>query len=303
LFPIKEFEFLKKRGIKEETYMNPAFNKLLYNVKNDKGFINTGYLLINKNIGEEAISVRNKDFKGVIGKKVDKIGATYVNKENINNIKNIVVTESFLDSMAHHQLLKTNLNNTRYLSTEGALTLEQMELIKESCEKHQIEQLKLAFDNDITGEQYSAKLTAYLLNNNDCLFEPKYNSETKNAELDVIITTGSLEKNIIEIKELQKEFEKLNDKLVYRVLETKPFEIKAAEVSENKAILKVKFKNIKPLWEELNEHLINQAQKLNFDIKRETPKTLKEEYSHVKDWNDLLLENNIKKDKNTSIKI
>lgn len=164
-------DFLQKRGISPTTLSSLTFSGIFYSRKyynNGKIYDNTCILLINEK-GTQGISQRgqregdNKSFRGVLGNKERSIACSKYDKSRPIDI--VYIGESMIDNASHFQIKNFNTpKNILYVSTEGSLTVGQMEVIKLLLDHNNIktENLISIFDNDKQGYKYAIKLYEFL---------------------------------------------------------------------------------------------------------------------------------------------
>ena len=177
LQPYEDRSFLHKKGINDETIDHPyfkpiIFNKPYYSEKNKTTFQNTAFIMSSFDEKYKAIALRNKNFKGVLGKRGSAICAS-ANKEK--NIDKLIVCETMDDCMAHFQLNKNELKDKsiRYIATQGTITdpnvfnqkipdnidkqitSRQTELINQVIQKQKPKEIEIGFDNDLQGAFFS----------------------------------------------------------------------------------------------------------------------------------------------------
>lgn len=166
-------DFLQRRGISQETLSSPTFLGTFYSRKfhnNGKIYNNTCVLMINEK-GFQGISQRgireedHKSFKGFLGSKDRCIASSKYDKSR--PIDQVYIGESMIDNASHFQIKNLNTpKNILYVSTEGNMTVGQMEVIKLILDHHNIklENLISIFDNDKQGYKYAIKLDDFLNN-------------------------------------------------------------------------------------------------------------------------------------------
>ncbi|MDR3267017.1 MAG: toprim domain-containing protein [Tannerella sp.] len=160
-------DFLSKRGINSEILSSSTFKDTFYSRifrKEDVIYNNTCVRMTNQN-GCQGISQRNENFKGIIGSHYDCLA--FSRYDDSRPVDEAFVGESILDCAAHYQLKYFNSQkNILYMSTEGALTDGQMNLIKLilSNSKSKINNIITIFDNDKNGLLYTIRLNSFLNN-------------------------------------------------------------------------------------------------------------------------------------------
>lgn len=164
-------DFLQKRGISEEVLNSPTFLGTFYSRKYHKDgkiYDNTCVLMVNKS-GFQGISQRglreedHKSFKGFLGSKDCSIACSKFDRSRPVDL--VYTGESMIDNASHFQIKNfDSTKNILYISTEGSMTVGQMEVIKLLVDHHNIkpENLISIFDNDKQGYKYAIKLDDFL---------------------------------------------------------------------------------------------------------------------------------------------
>lgn len=165
-------DFLSIRGITSETLLSSVFEGVFHSreyKQNGKKYNNTCVMLINTNgfqgISQRGFNDEGKSFKGILGYKY---GSIAVSKHDSSRPLDLVlVGESMIDNASHYQLKYLNSEkNILYISTEGNITLGQVELINRLLTYNKLtnisEQVNYIFDNDHNGYKYAIKLDMYL---------------------------------------------------------------------------------------------------------------------------------------------
>ena len=89
--------------------------------------------------------------------------------KNIENIKNVVVVENYIDGLSYIELKGLNTSETAIISTQGTLSEKELETIKEylhivQSKGAELDKIVLAFDNDEAGIRYEDKVKEYFEN-------------------------------------------------------------------------------------------------------------------------------------------
>lgn len=165
--------FLESRGISKSSLDSPFFSGVFLTrdvIINKKKYSNTCIKMINEK-GLQGISQRgvrdadNKSFKGLLGNKYNSIAVS--NHLSDKPVDCLFIGESMIDCISHFQLKKEELvnKNVLYISTEGNITIGQIELIKKLVDHLKIwNNIAYIFDNDISGYKYTLKLDGFLKN-------------------------------------------------------------------------------------------------------------------------------------------
>ena len=164
--------FLSMRGITSETLSSPVFKGVFYSREYKhygKKYNNTCVELINQNgfqgVSQRGFDEEGKSFKGIKGYKY---GSIAVSKHDTSRPLDLVlIGESMIDNASHFQLKYLNTEkNILYVSTEGNITLGQIELISQLITHNKrtniSDQVNYIFDNDHNGYKYAIKLDTYL---------------------------------------------------------------------------------------------------------------------------------------------
>jgi hypothetical protein len=318
LKPFTERTFLHKRGIEDFIIDSAIFKSKIYNHSfvDEKGVehINTAFPL-NGETEIVAISKRNDNFKGMIGEKDNGI---FITKDPVNGgkIDKLILTESAIDAISHYQINYDKLKDKkiRYISTEGAFSENQTELISKVINKQTPDEVCFGQDNDLEGTHQITKLLTNLRldekllkevrkenhhidiksfkSKTDCwveityineavtLKEVKNKSDHKTLAENEKIKEKAAEVRLQEITNVLDFFKNANKDLKGISHEECPFGNSVSMDSKNnQAIVRITFNNHHFNWEKINRFIIdNKFKKYNIDFLREMPIT--------KDFND-----------------
>lgn len=140
--------YLENRGIDTDLLADARFNGM---VKAD----NRGNAVFPHydQLGLSGFELKNKNFTGF-----SKNGSKSVwHSTNLETAKQLVIVESAIDALSHAKANGTG-QETAYLSVGGALSPEQLELVKEHIKG--FEKVFMATDNDDAGHKLADQLTA-----------------------------------------------------------------------------------------------------------------------------------------------
>jgi len=286
--PMKDFSFLKSRGIKRETLSDTIWKDIFrqkdYTDQQGKTYTNTAILMYNKD-GVAGISQRgakdNKSFKGALGSRADSLANTRV----LNSEPIVFIGESLIDCISHYQMAKEHgrdVSNFQYLSTEGQITEGQINLVKglfsdPQSKLKEAKQFIPIFDNDPAGQSYTLKL---LGNISDDAY--KYTAQVSNDRVHIQFFTNS--PTDTEILFPKRIFEKYTDN----------FSIEVSHTFEKAAVYNISFPFEREILKELNQHLgeiqlgrkfsmeIPVTKDFNDDLKAGYYKTPKEQEQEIK---------------------
>ncbi|MPR31826.1 nucleotidyltransferase [Salmonirosea aquatica] len=168
LKPLSETNYLKSRGLSDETikapeFENAVFNRTYLDRNRGKQFVNTVFPIKNEQ-GTVAIIVRNDNIKIVDGPRGD--GLWISNPKVIEpggRADRMVIAESPIDAMSFHQLKPPAEGEKRiYLGTAGNLSSGAPDTVQKLVDKYQPRQIVMANDNDNAGIRNSINLVGRL---------------------------------------------------------------------------------------------------------------------------------------------
>ena len=157
LKPLSDTNYLKSRGLSDETvkapeFENAVFNRNYFDRNRGKQFVNTVFPIKNEQ-GTVAIIVRNENVKIVDGSRGD--GVWISNPKVIEpggRVDRMVIAESPIDAMSFHQMKPPAEGEKRlYLGTAGNLSSGAPDTVQKLIDKYQPRQIVMANDNDNAG--------------------------------------------------------------------------------------------------------------------------------------------------------
>jgi len=157
LKPLSNTQYLKSRGLSDETvkapeFENAVFNRTYLDRNRGKQFVNTVFPIKNEQ-GTVAIIVRNKNINLVDGSRGD--GLWISNPKVIEpggRADRMVIAESPIDAMSFHQMKPPAEGEKRlYLGTAGNLSSGAPDTVQKLIDKYQPRQIVMANDNDKAG--------------------------------------------------------------------------------------------------------------------------------------------------------
>ncbi|MCT4648383.1 MAG: hypothetical protein N4A74_25580 [Carboxylicivirga sp.] len=147
--PFTDPKFLNSRGINNDMLTDPRFSPVLKNaLSEDRKHVNTAFPISGKQ-GLIGFEIRNNAFKSVLDQKKDGFVRSMV--DHTKPIKDLVISESFIDAMSKAQL-DNDKSNSLYMSTAGNITTDQIKLIQEILDKGA--SAKAVFTNKLPSEKY-----------------------------------------------------------------------------------------------------------------------------------------------------
>lgn len=156
-------DYLQKRGISKETLTSPIFSDTFYirTVKRHESAYQNVCVKMFDDKGIKAISQRNEEFKGILGRKFDSLAFSHHDASRPIDV--LYIGESMVDCSSHYQLKnQNNPSNILYASTEGTLTEGQMLLLRKLMGIQSVKLLIPIFDNDKNGHKYTIWLSDFL---------------------------------------------------------------------------------------------------------------------------------------------
>jgi len=164
-------DFLIKRGISEKTFTHKNFKDCIFFRKiNHPNRVSHDIAFVMHGLGEtRAISYRGirdgmeESFKGFHGPKMNNIASSVLDKSK--PLDAIFIGESMIDCMAHFELNFKELNskNVLYLSSEGSITPDQIQLFQIAINNNPSKQISTVFDNDLYGCQASTLIHSQII--------------------------------------------------------------------------------------------------------------------------------------------
>jgi hypothetical protein len=157
LKPLSDTNYLKSRGLSDETvrapeFENTVFNRNYFDRNRGKQFVNTVFPIKNEQ-GTVAIIVRNENVKIVDGSRGD--GVWISNSKVIEpggRVDRMVIAESPIDAMSFHQMKPPVEGEKRlYLGTAGNLSSGAPDTVQKLIDRYQPRQIVMANDNDNAG--------------------------------------------------------------------------------------------------------------------------------------------------------
>ncbi len=168
LKPLSDTNYLKSRGLSDETvkapeFENAVFNRTYLDRNRGKQFVNTVFPIKNEQ-GTVAIIVRNENIKIVDGSRGD--GVWISNPKVIEpggRVDRLVIAESPIDAMSFHQMKPPAEGEKRlYLGTAGNLSSGAPDTVQKLVDKYQPRQIVMANDNDNGGIRNNINLVGRL---------------------------------------------------------------------------------------------------------------------------------------------
>lgn len=166
-------------NIKTDTYENIIIPKYQVFEKNLKTIKQCGYISYLKNpiYKDKQNNEYKKPLKTICygSKGLEILASHYEKQKTLSAYKNIVITESSLDSLSFYQMYQKENKfdeNTLLCSTNGTPSKEQIRLIKHLDEQCKDARFYLAFDNDAQGQKYSQELEKLIKNNELIIQKP-----------------------------------------------------------------------------------------------------------------------------------
>ncbi len=146
--------YLHTRGIEDKTIDNPAFQGRIFTAQqNDHK--NTAFPLYNEN-GLASVEQKNDQYKNLLPLPKNGVWVSHPTNGKDTPVERVVVSESAIDSLSHHQLKHAQDNkNTIYIATSGTPTEAQIALIQRVIDKQEPKEVVLANDRDAGGRQFN----------------------------------------------------------------------------------------------------------------------------------------------------
>jgi Protein of unknown function (DUF3991)/Toprim-like len=163
LRPLKDYRWLKSRGISKETIESPQFKDNILQVRAGN-HVNTAFpyraVMYGEMLGAE---IRNHQYKGHMAGSKRTASVWFSNP--MPETQRIVICESALDCLSHFEM--THDPGNMYISFGGQLTQGQIMVIKElhrDLSAHRHIEILIGVDMDQKGEEYSAVLSKAFTN-------------------------------------------------------------------------------------------------------------------------------------------
>ncbi|EAI8568721.1 toprim domain-containing protein [Campylobacter jejuni] len=153
------------------------------------------------------------------------------NKQKIENIKTIIITESMIDSLSLFELKNYNPNDTLLCATNGQITKSHKEIFMYFEKNAKNAKIVLGFDNDEKGLDFNLK-TKQCFKEREIIEE---NPKLKDFNDDLLISkVFGLKKNF-SLEDIQKEINSLQEKTEY-LLDRKSVLIESKKIDLIKGI-------------------------------------------------------------------
>jgi hypothetical protein len=162
--PLTDAKYLNDRGLTNETIFSPEFQHRIYNkhfYENQRTHVNIAFPLKNET-GTIAAIIRNDAYNKIEEPKMD---ASWISntKYKDGQTDRLVISESPIDSLSFHQLMKPKTDEKRvYLATAGNLSETQPRFIQLAIDTLKPRQIILANDNDNAGIKQNLNLIGTL---------------------------------------------------------------------------------------------------------------------------------------------
>lgn len=205
-------EILKKfNTLKQDKYNNICVPTYLLDNCNGIDFINSsGYIAYLKNPlkKDKEGNLYSKPIKQLCyGNKGLEIIRNKENKQKIEDIKNIIITESMPDSLSLFELSDYNLDETLLCATNGQITKAHKEIFNYFEKKAENAKIIIGFDNDEKGYEFQLKTEQSFKNREVIIRKPNlkdFNDDlmiSKIFNLDKNFTLNDLQEKISQYKE------------------------------------------------------------------------------------------------------
>jgi hypothetical protein len=230
---LSDKNFLHSRGItsnviNSDQFKHTLFQSVFISTKYNE-ITNTGFKATDLKGKFIALSLRNFDYKMKAGNVAASLVHSY---PEINKIDSICYAESFIDCMSYYQMYN---NNALFLSSEGALTSEQINLISYAADRSK-KDLSILTDNDLAGDSYAVDL---LLNINSEHY--KHSSQNKFIECGIDKDTAISLTNIVAERNINDiSFIYTND-ISLNFIKNAGIENKASDINVTENFIKLSF--------------------------------------------------------------
>jgi hypothetical protein len=146
--------YLHNRGIEDKTIDSPAFQGRIFTAQQNE-HKNTAFPLYNEN-GLASVEQKNDQYKNLLPLPKNGVWVSHPTEGKDTPVERVVVSESAIDSLSHHQLKHGQDNkNTIYIATSGTPTEAQVALIQRVIDKQEPKEVVLANDRDAGGRQFN----------------------------------------------------------------------------------------------------------------------------------------------------
>jgi hypothetical protein len=146
--------YLHGRGIEDKTIDNPAFQGRIFTAQQNE-YKNTAFPLYNEQ-GLASVEQKNENWKNLLELPKNGIWVSHPTEGKDTKVDRVVVSESAVDSLSHHQLKHgQDQKNTMYIATSGTPTEAQVALIQRVIDKQEPKEVVLANDNDAGGRKFN----------------------------------------------------------------------------------------------------------------------------------------------------
>ncbi|MET4109026.1 toprim domain-containing protein [Hymenobacter sp. UYP22] len=146
--------YLHGRGIEDQTIDSPAFQGRIFTAQQNE-HKNTAFPLYNAE-GLVSVEQKNEHYKNLLPLPKNGIWVSHPTEGKGTQVERIIVSESAIDSLSHHQLKSgQDQKNTIYIATSGTPTEAQVALIQRVIDKQEPREVVLANDRDAGGRQFN----------------------------------------------------------------------------------------------------------------------------------------------------
>ncbi|SHJ79740.1 Toprim-like [Hymenobacter daecheongensis DSM 21074] len=146
--------YLHGRGIEDQTIDSPAFQGRIFTAQQNE-HKNTAFPLYNAE-GLASVEQKNEHYKNLLPLPKNGIWVSHSTEGKGTQVERIIVSESAIDSLSHHQLKSgQDQKNTIYIATSGTPTEAQVALIQRVIDKQEPREVVLANDRDAGGRQFN----------------------------------------------------------------------------------------------------------------------------------------------------
>lgn len=286
------------RKIKMETIKSPLFKNVLQSYKSESNFYSIGLPI--KNIENQIVGIlktyTNDQYDNFNVKRFEKDSNNDVGFSTSNSItdsiaskdkqgaRNLTITESVWDAMAHYELQKPK--NSDYLFTNGEVSLNKSYIIKQYYDKKAFNSLTLAMDNDKKGQQFELFiLSQFIPDLNVNYVDDKYISVGINYDQNNIDST--------QFKNMLRGFNKIDEEnLSYltKSVVNKDFLRKLVLQEKGISFVKKEKENFYEIIIPMQKDYISLFNEQIIKIFNAISKKVNIEKSQTKDWNDDLKE-------------
>lgn len=156
-----KFNYLRERGISDKTLHSPNFTNIGLFHDGETGFSNIAFPIYNARNEIQGYDRRGKKYKSFV-KNSNKYECIWIS-DNMIKPQKIVIGESPIDMLSYHQMFGNDSRNILYFSINGNMGYKQIITILELICQKKPELIVSAFDNDMAGTNYTAKLIFSLM--------------------------------------------------------------------------------------------------------------------------------------------